>query len=225
MKQFSALLLSILILQSCGVDSEVLDYSSNNTSITLVYPENNSESNNGLLISDSQNELIFLWMDENNNTPYTVHITNNNTFQNQILESNETQLPIVLEIGSAYTWYVTNSSGSVSQSWSFANNSSSIESSKPLPAEAISPVSGASISRTSTSVNLIWKGEDSDEDIVGYDLYFGKTTNPTLLEELIKGTRYDDIPVEAGETYYWKIITRDSVGNESTSAIFSFTVG
>jgi len=41
----------------------------------------------------------------------------------------------------------------------------------------------------------------------------------------VSETRFDDIPIEAGKIYYWKIVTKDSVGNESTSEVFTFSVG
>lgn len=225
MRKIAVLLMLTGFLASCGVDKELLQYVQNNSEIQLTFPENNLECTEGILLSETQSELIFSWEDELDASPYIVHLTNILTNQTQELESATTELSIVLERGTPYSWYVSGISNAKSEVWNFYNAGPGLESFIPFPAEAISPVSGASISQTSTSVNLIWSSEDLDDDIIGYDLYFGEETNPPLRAEDLEESRFDDIPVSAGRTYYWKVITKDSIGNESESLVFSFTVG
>jgi hypothetical protein len=219
------LILTVFSIQSCGIDLDVLEYSQKNTSIVLFFPENEMECTEGNVISDTESELTFEWKDANFNSPYILHLTNISNGQAKMIESETTELAIILDRGISYSWYVTGTSNASSEIWNFFNAGPGLESAIPLPAEAISPVSGASISQTSTSVNLIWKSEDSDGDIVGHDLYFGESTDPEIYSTDITETRINEIPVKAGKTYYWKIVTKDSIGNESTSAIFSFSVG
>lgn len=219
------LILTVISIQSCGVDLDVLEYSQKDTSILLIFPENELECTEGIIISDTESELIFEWNDLAFNSPYILHLTNNSNGQTKLIESENTEHSIILDRGISYSWFVTGTSNTSSEIWNFYNEGPGTKSTIPLPAEAISPVSGASISQTSTSVNLIWKSEDSDNDIVGHDLYFGETDDPELLVVDITESRYNEIPVKAGKIYYWKIVTKDSIGNESTSAIFSFSVG
>lgn len=213
------------MIQSCGVDSDVLEYAKDQINIALIFPEDDSECTEGIIVSATQSELIFEWSDDNNNSPYIVHLTNLLSSQTDLIESNDTNVPITLDRGVAYSWYVTGKINTSSEIWNFYNEGPGLESSIPYPATAISPVSGASISQTSTTVNLIWKSEDPDNDIVSYDLYFGEAKDPQLYGRNIPETRFNDIPVEAGKIYYWKIITKDSIGNESTSEVFTFSVG
>ncbi|WP_116772094.1 hypothetical protein [Maribacter litoralis] len=225
MKNPNLFIFLILIIQSCGVDSEVLKYAPDQFNISLIFPENDSECTEGIIVSDTQSELIFEWSDTNDNSPYQVHLTNLTNSETGVFDSDNKSIAIILERTVAYSWYVTGQNNNSSEVWTFYNEGPGLESTIPYPATAISPVSGASISQTSTTVNLIWKAEDEDNDIIGYDLYFGETEEPALLVSDITTSRYNDIPVEAGKTYYWKIVTKDSVGNESTSEVFNFSVG
>ena len=224
MKKSGFLVFLLLTIQSCGVDSDVLEYAKDQINITLIFPEDDSECTEGIIVSDTQSELIFEWSDDNN-SPYTVHLTNLLSSQTELIASDDTDVAITLDRGVAYSWYVTGKINSSSEIWDFYNEGPGIESTIPYPATAISPVSGASISQTSTSVNLIWKSEDPDNDIVSYDLYFGEVKDPELYGIDVTETRFNDIPVEAGKNYYWKIITKDSIGNESISPVFTFSVG
>ena len=218
-------LVILLIIQSCGVDSDVLEYAKDEINITLIFPEDNSECTEGIIVSDTQSELIFEWSDEIDNSPYTVHLTNVESSQTELIESDDTDVAITLDRGVAYSWFVTGKINSSSENWNFYNEGPGLKSSIPYPAIAISPVSGASISQTSTSVNLIWKSEDSDDDIISYNLFFGESKDPQLYGTDVKESRFNDIPVEAGKTYYWKVVTKDSIANESTSEVFTFSVG
>ncbi|MDP5060845.1 MAG: hypothetical protein NWP64_02905 [Maribacter sp.] len=225
MKKSGFLVFLLLILQSCGVDSDVLEYAKDQINITLIFPEDDSECTEGIIVSDTQSELVFEWSDENDNSPYIVHLTSLVSSQTELIESDDTDVAITLDRGVAYSWFVTGKINSTSEIWNFYNEGPGLESSIPYPATAISPVSGASISQTSTSVNLIWNSEDPDDDIVSYDLFFGEAKDPQLYGTDVTETRFNDIPVEAEKIYYWKIITKDSIGNESTSEVFTFSVG
>lgn len=225
MKKSGCLLLLTTLLLSCGADLDIVERNGANSGLNLVFPENNSECTEGISISETQSELVFVWTDENTTGPYIVHLTNSVTSQKQQIVSDSTAFAIRLNRATPYAWYVSKADGSESEVWVFYNEGPGLESFVPFPATSISPVSGATISQNSTSVNLIWDAEDVDGDIVGYDLYFGEDNEPPLLAENIEIKRYNNVPVTAGKTFYWKIVVRDALGNESISSVFSFTVG
>ncbi len=79
-----------------------------------------------------------------------------------------------------------------------------------------------SVTVVNGKVTLKWSGSDVDNDIVGYDVYFGETASPALLQNNVTSTVLD-VNVSAGKTYYWKIITRDNQNNKSDSGIYQFT--
>ncbi|MEP2238630.1 MAG: hypothetical protein ABJI22_09735 [Maribacter sp.] len=227
MNKIKYTVLLTILTQSCGVDSEVLEFNTDNAKIELIYPKNNSEVIDGVIISETESELMFEWKKEGDSIGNLYFLTLKNLENNEIItyESSETNISINLNRDVGYSWSVSDTLINNSETWTFVNLGPWDEFSAPLPATAISPVNGASISQTSTTVNIIWKAEDADNDIVSYDLYFGETQNPALLVSEIIDTRYNDISVEAGKIYFWKVVTRDSVGNESTSETFSFSVG
>jgi hypothetical protein len=215
-----------LILSSCGIDSESVDLFYNESTLELVYPESDSEVLQGSPISIDQSELLLKWNDESEAMDYQLHLIEMPTSKTSIFKSNSKEISVILENGTRYKWFVSiPNSRNYSEIWSFNYIGTASDSLAPFPAVAVSPISGASISSTSTTVNLKWNAEDPDEDIVGYDLYFGEESDPPLLFVDLEENSVNGIPVEVGKLYNWKIVTRDSNGNESTSDIFNFTVG
>ena len=64
---------------------------------------------------------------------------------------------------------------------------------------------------------------DIDNDIDSYNLYFGTTDPPALLDSGITETSFE-VSVASGQTYYWQVETVDSAGNKSLSELFNFRV-
>ena len=79
----------------------------------------------------------------------------------------------------------------------------------------------ASIPSTS-SVTLQWTGSDVDDDVAGYDIYIGNNSNPPLFSSDLN-TNELVVTVSSG-IYYWKVVTKDALGNTSDSGIFQFRV-
>lgn len=228
MKNKLGLFIIIIALVNCSADSDLIDFFAPSSVIKLTFPENLSECTEGTLVSDTESELTFLWEGVDRVSTYKMTLSNLNTSTIQEFESDEPQLTVLLKRATPYSWSISSASNPNkirSETWSFYNEGPGREAFAPLPATAISPVSGASISVTSTTVNLRWNAEDPDNDINGYDLYFGENGDPELFESDLENDQYNGIPVLAGVTYYWKVVTKDSQGNESISPIFSFTVG
>lgn len=228
MSQKIYFLFVVLLIYSCSGDSDLSEILTPSTIINLTFPENLSECTEGTIISDTESEITFLWQEVEHVDTYRMTLTNLNNSETQILETKEVQLTVSIKRATPYSWNISSVSKPKkirSDTWFFYNEGPGAETFVPFPATALSPVSGASISVTSTTVNLRWKAEDLDNDIIGYDLYFGENTDPGLLVSDLENNSYNDIIVTAGKTYYWKIVTKDRLGNESTSPIFNFTVG
>jgi len=76
---------------------------------------------------------------------------------------------------------------------------------------------------TSGDVELTWHGGDPDGDVLGYDVYLGRSFPLTTLVTNLTTPRYVVKTLEAG-TYYWQIVVRDDRGAESRSEVRSFTI-
>jgi hypothetical protein len=63
-----------------------------------------------------------------------------------------------------------------------------------------------------------------DNDIAGYDVYFGANPSPALYQGNLAPTVTTLSVTVTTNTYYWKVITKDGKGNSSDSGVFKFVV-
>lgn len=194
---------------------------------SLIFPDNNQECNQGIIVGSTQSTVTFRWSVSANSDSYNVVVKNLN---NQITATHSTlvnELAITIQRGAPYSWYVVSKSADVvetaqSATWKFYNAGDPISSYTPFPADLVSPTLGATITGVS-SQNLVWQGSDIDNDIVSYDVYFGTTNPPTTLNTNTASTSVN-VSVAADNIYYWRVVTKDSQGNTSQSEIFQFKV-
>jgi hypothetical protein len=111
---------------------------------------------------------------------------------------------------------------SLSAVWKFYNAGDPLESYTPFPADIVAPIMGSTITDVTTQ-SLSWLGSDIDNDIVSYDVYFDTTNPPTTFEVNTVSTSIN-VTVSANNTYYWRVVTKDSQGNNSQSEIFEFRI-
>ncbi|MBT8237735.1 MAG: hypothetical protein KJN65_03750 [Croceitalea sp.] len=197
---------------------------------TLVFPENDTECNTGVVNVNNENEstITFEWNASANTTSYSVTVTNLNTNTSTFANSTTTEADITLERGAPYSWSVTsrnqgNTTTAESATFRFYNEGPGIENYAPFPAEAVSPSRGANIAATAT-VELAWSGSDVDDDIVSYEVFFGTDAATTTSIGVTAEEALPNVEVTSGIIYYWLVITTDSAGNTSTSEVFEFRV-
>lgn len=222
--------LCVLACASCGQDSDLIAlFGRSPGKVALIFPENNSECTEGIILSDEQSEVTFRWEASVYTTDYEVRLANLAEGTVEILESDTNQLPITLSRATPYSWYVVsknseNNKSAQSDTWSFYNAGSGPVSHIPFPAEAVSPENGAVIPASQASITLDWEASDLDGDLVAYDLYFGMASPPQLYQVQLTEDEYPEIAISPGTTYYWMVVCRDAIGNESNSVQFSFSV-
>jgi hypothetical protein len=101
----------------------------------------------------------------------------------------------------------------------------------PLEAQNNPPYTPANPSPSNGATNqpinltLSWKGGDPDGDTVTYDVYLGTQDIPLLLKRNHASTRYNLDSLEPSTIYHWKILARDSKGEESEGPIWYFATG
>jgi len=219
--------LMLVLTASCGVDQNLVDELLGVQDIELLFPENNSECTEGTILSETQSEVVFRWSDAfpNENSAYQINLTNLISNNTDVINTDSTAMPVILERGIPYSWFITDAvSGSTrSAVWTFYNAGPGVNAFIPFPAAAVSPESESTIA-TSSSVNLVWNAIDLDEDITAYDVYFGQDEDPPLLQASLTDSFINNVPVSSGTLYYWKVTTKDAFGNESNSAVFNFQV-
>lgn len=197
----------------------------NANAAVLLFPLNNSECITGTNISATQSKVTFEWNAAPNATLYYVYVKNLNTqAQLQYNAQNNTSMEINLSKGTPFSWYVVakseNGTLAESEKWKFYNAGEGIENYIPFPAELVSPTMSSTIQ--GPTVDLEWSGNDIDNDIVNYKIYFGTAVNPTTLIGSVNEERLNQVSTTSNTTYYWKVVTTDEAGNSSTSTIFQF---
>jgi hypothetical protein len=217
------IILTLLLILSCSKD----EGNPNPSATSLIFPDNNQECNQGVDISATQSTVTFRWTTSTKTDSYDVRLKNLNTQNITSHTSLTNELPINIEKGTPYSWYVISKNIDVletaqSETWKFYNAGDPIASYAPFPADLVSPAMGSTLTGI-TSQNLSWSGSDIDNDIVSYDVYFDTVNPPVTLEGNTAASNID-VTVAAGNTYYWRVVTKDSQGNNSQSEIFQFKV-
>ncbi|WP_028888084.1 fibronectin type III domain-containing protein [Tenacibaculum ovolyticum] len=218
---------SLTLFISCGGTSSKEPVNDAPTKVDLIYPTQN------LLCID--NTISFDWSDatdeNNDDISYKIEFSDTREMANvtKTETANTSTKSITLDKGIAYYWRVTaidgkGKSGEVSLVNAFYTKGVGETNTVPFTAEIVSPVNEASLGAGTVSVDLKWKGADSNtNDTLKYEVYFGETTDLTLLEGdvtvLIK-----NVTIESGKTYYWKINTIDNSGAKSIGQVWSFSV-
>jgi hypothetical protein len=192
--------------------------------VNLYFPQENSLCNLGTNITPTESTVFFEWQD-NDSDNYKIVVENLSTGNIIERESTEDIIPITIQRATVYKWYVISFKGSrseESETWQFYNAGPGVQSYTPFPAAIVAPSMAQSIANTN-SVTLKWTGSDVDDDIVGYDVYFGTQATPSVYASDITANEAN-VSVTTGTIYYWKVITKDELGNTSDSGLYQFKV-
>lgn len=192
---------------------------------SLIFPEDNTECNEGTIISETESSVTFRWNPADNADSYTLTVRNLIEGTTQSVNTNTNQQTVTIKRATPFSWSVISRSNQTTQTassetWRFYNAGTTISSYAPFPAELVSPEMGSSVA--SGDVTLVWNGEDIDDDIDSYDVYLD-TTNPPqtkIVSEITTNSLTANL--NSNTVYYWYVFSRDSQNNTSTSEIFEF---
>ncbi len=228
--KFSILILGILLVMSCGKSDTPLPEMKieDPVSAALIFPENNTECNEGTIISSTQSKVHFQWNESEHTDSYEVILENLDSNVISNFETADNEKEITIERGISYKWQVISKSAETditvsSEIWKFYNAGEGLVNHAPFPAEVISPTIGSEVTLVSDQVDLKWQAIDIDNDIIGYKVFLG-TNNPPANDIGTTSDTEINATVISGSTYYWYIETEDNSNNRSTSDIFTFKV-
>ena len=196
--------------------------------VALNFPENNSECLTGIPQTANTSEVEFRWQQTQFAATYELTVNEIGSGVIENIVTSTTRASVVLDKGTPYSWFVVarNSSGTdgpASPVWQFYNAGSTL-SYPPFPAQIRRPGSGAGlIPDLNGEVGLEWSAADADNDLSGFEVYFGTDeTSLDLQATLPAGQTTLLVPVDPDTVYYWEVLSRDSEGNTSRSGIYSF---
>jgi len=233
MRKGIVLLVLVMIVAGCKkkstpAPSPAPDYTPAKT--LLIFPVKDEACITGTSVSSTTSSVVFSWNSAINAETYEVNIKNLTTgvYMSAVMTSN-TQMTITLLKNTPYSWYITSKSSKTntttqSDVWKFYNSGPGVVSHPPFPADLLAPTFGQNIVAVSGKITLSWSASDVDNDIVSYDVYFGNNSSPPLLQSGVATSTLSNVSVISNAPYYWKIVTMDSQGNTSFSAIYQFSV-
>jgi hypothetical protein len=208
------------------------------TAASLVSPANNTECNEGTIVSADLSSVLFQWNPSENTNTYTLKVTNLNTNTTQEQSTSNTSQSMALLRGTPFSWSVISKSNSTTETaesgtFKFFNAGAPVENHTPFPAEAISPSRGATLSDV-TSITLEWESSDIDNDLASHTVKLLGTSEAldqvdfsdeaTTTYETTTAQSVSEVAVEAGKIYYWQVTSQDEEGNSATSEVFEFRV-
>ena len=196
----------------------------------LIGPENNNSCTTSTVISESQSQVTFNWLSALDADEYELvvrDIENGTDYKKQIFRI---LTSMILERGKTYSWWVFSKNNSFetqakSSIWTFYLEDSQKISNFPAPANLITPKANQQISLTNGKYLFRWDAIDLDNDIIEYKIYLGSDSNNLKLYSENFNVNFLEIDLNPNQYYYWKVLTIDSEGNTSTSAIQMFKTG
>ncbi|MDC6351172.1 hypothetical protein PP178_06365 [Zeaxanthinibacter sp. PT1] len=193
---------------------------------SLIFPEDNTECQEGSIISDTESRVLFQWNASENTDSYQLVISNLETGSEQTANTSETELDIAILRGTPYSWKVISKATASSETaespvWKFYNAGQATAHHAPFPADVISPSSGSAVDPG--SVTLSWSTTDIDDDIAEYQVLLD-TMNPPTADIATTAETSTSVNVNSGQIYYWRVITKDLAGNTAASQVFQFRV-
>ena len=196
----------------------------------LVFPNKSSECTTGNDLNENTSEVEFKWMASDHTETYELKVTNLNSNVTQTINTKALSAKLPIAKGEPFEWFVRSKNTKVvdiatSETWRFYNAGQEA-SYAPFPAEGVHPKSGASVFKDiNNEVTLEWFGDDIENDIESYELYFSTDSPPeTFIEAFTANKNSKNVTVASSTTYYWKVITIDRQGHKSDSGTFLFKV-
>jgi hypothetical protein len=190
---------------------------------TLVYPTAD------LLCID--NTINFQWSastdPDGDTVTYTLRIALDRDMTNIVeqLTASTNSRSVTLDTGTAYYWNViakdSQDEAAPSQTYAFYTEGDGVSNYAPFTATLNAPEMDGFVDAGTTT--LSWTGGDADVgDTLTYDVYFGDTNNPALVQSDASASTFD-VTTVAATTYYWRIDTKDDSGTKSIGQVWSFT--
>ena len=227
MKRLLTLLVIVTAYYSCSK-------SENNPAPPVDETENTAPSvpltiypTNGLLCTE--NPIEFSWNastdKEGDALTYEIEIASDESFTNIIEKAsvNGTKRTFTLEKGIELNWRVrakdNNNFSDFSTNWKFYTEGEGIVNYLPFTPTLLNPILNTKV--VGNSASLEWSSSDVDGDELVYDVYFGNSTPPILIQENITDNTYS-VNITENQIYYWKIIVKDGNGGEAIGNIWNF---
>ena len=187
----------------------------------LISPEDNTAC---LYVSQSSStaSVDFSWQEAQDTDEYLLVVRNLSTDEETTSRTINTSIRLTLTRGVPYQWKVItvselSSVETSSRSFSFYLEAQQQRNYLPFPARLLSPQLDEVVSLSNGQYNFSWQGDDLDNDLSHYTLSIGTSADAlNVIASDIEATSYS-ASLNAGEVYFWQIISFDQNGNSTKS--------
>ena len=131
--------------------------------------------------------------------------------------------PSGLEYGTTYYWQIVSTDEPMNTtSSSVCSFSTKVDTPPATPwiADGAPPDTAIHVSG---ATDLAWHSYDVDDDVVTFDVYFGSSNPPPLVQSAQNAKSYNPGVLEPSTKYYWKVVADDGYGSTASSPVWSFT--
>ena len=222
---FIFVLINTMIFVSCSDEKTPSDP----TVPVLIAPANNEPCLDGESLNDSQSSVNFSWTVSDNAVSYDVEVENLLINSKTNYPSTTNSLDVALNKSIPYRWKVIANGepgtlSSESELWKFYLAGNGVINYAPFPPELLTPRSASTINIVDGEIPLSWSCTDMENDIDSFEIYLDTVdaSSVVTLVSYIAETTEIQIQVEAGNTYYWKVVAIDSNQNKSSSGVYTF---
>jgi hypothetical protein len=189
----------------------------------LVYPSDN--------LLCLENTLDFQWnpaIDADGDTiTYLLEISTDNQFsQIDYTASGAAAIQTLsLEKNTAYYWRVKatdahNAESNYSSVFSFYTEGEAVTNHLPFAPMLVNPLPGSPAAQG--TLTLEWTANDTDNDPLTFDIYFGTDNPPATLVSENQDTTTFSATAAAATTYYWKVVVKDDKGGQTIGQVWHF---
>lgn len=227
MKNINIFFFCLILLTSCSGESDGTDEieyqneAPNTPSLSL--PEND--------LYCTVNELNFKWSSstdpEGDEVSYLFELAEDSDFSEMYFETEISNSTISKEVpkGKNFYWRVRakddkNNYSTYSSTRNFYTEAEQTSNSLPSVPQLVTPDNSSVIAEL--EIELQWEATDEDEDLLRYDLYFGTSSSPVLIEENLEKNSYSINNLSPSTTYYWHIKVRDENSGVAIGQVWSF---
>ena len=128
--------------------------------------------------------------------------------------------PGLLDYNTQYFWRIESEDiygySTMGPIWTFTTKEN------PPPYIPFNPIPENKSTNIHIDAIISWSGGDPDGDNVTYDIYFGDNENPILISSNQTENNYQPGVMNTTTTYYWRIISWDSLGKSSIGPLWNF---
>lgn len=220
---FSALpMAACLIFSACGDK-----ISPSPGELILLAPAETAGCLKSSSTTSSTYSVNFSWNAATDVESYQLVVTDLNKQVSTTYTTTDCAYRAALPVDAAYSWKViaSNTTGKTESAVrKFYLSGPATVHYAPYPPELIYPLNAAVVDAKGAAqfqITLQWSAGDPDNDIESYALYLDDKDATTLLVPSLTTVSCTQ-NLASGKTYFWKITTKDKVGNSATSAVSSF---